>query len=90
MATKKRKSPGLIWRVLFGHNGPTRAAIRKEFGPKPVASIQIDPDTGKPKAKNLKQDSNGVWRYTPPKTRKNNTVKQRIAENDERNRRAGW
>lgn len=31
MAAKKRRKPGLIWRVLFGHNGPTRARLKTEL-----------------------------------------------------------
>lgn len=31
-AKKRRKKPGLLWRVLFGHNGPTKAEMRKLLG----------------------------------------------------------
>jgi len=27
----RRRGPGLIWRVLFGHNGPTKARLRNEL-----------------------------------------------------------
>jgi hypothetical protein len=34
MAAKKRRKrgPGLLWRVLFGHNGPTKGEMRKLLG----------------------------------------------------------
>jgi hypothetical protein len=36
MAARKRsrKRAGLLWRVPFGYNGPTKAALKKSFGKK--------------------------------------------------------
>lgn len=28
-AKKRRRKPGLLWRVLFGHNGPTKVELKK-------------------------------------------------------------
>lgn len=73
MASKKRrrKHPGLAWRVLFGQHGPTKKTLKKAaanmIGPKTIASIAHDPVTGKLVTKNLRVDrKTGVISIVPP------------------------
>jgi len=90
---RRRKSyytPGpVVWRVLFGRNGPTKAAMGKAWrewtGPKTVASARIDEETGKLKTKGLKRKADGTFVYAPPKTGRAGTAKQRTAEARKRN-----
>jgi hypothetical protein len=96
---KRRKSfyaPGpVVWRVLFGRNGPTKSAMRKAWrewtGPRTVASVRFDPDRNKVVAKGaLKRRPDGTFVYAPPKAKRVTTaqrvanVQQRIAEESDR------
>lgn len=63
-AKKKRRSrkPGLVWRVLFGHNGPTKGALKKAWTQtfsKTFTIHQRDPLTGKVKKHTMRVKADG-------------------------------
>jgi hypothetical protein len=93
MAKRKSKkksywSPtAVVGRVPWGRagfKGAVRRVRREWIGPRTVASIRPDPDTGKLKAAGVRQRKDGTWEAKPPRRRptkaKPRTAKQRIAD----------
>lgn len=59
---KRRKKPGLVWRVLFGHNGPTKGELRKVFGLTFSRTFTLavrDPATGLVRKQRMRVDKDG-------------------------------
>lgn len=69
---RRRRKPGLLWRVLFGNNGPTRAELKKLlFNPKTFSLAVRDPATGKIRKTQMRLDQDGrLQEYKPPRKKK--------------------
>lgn len=61
-AKKRRKKPGLLWRVLFGNNGPTKGELKKllrlSFSNTFVVEVR-DPATGRVRNQRMRVDADG-------------------------------
>jgi hypothetical protein len=86
MAAKKRrrKKPGLLWRVLFGHNGPTRGELKKLLGltfSKTFTLNVRDPATGRVQKKRMRiGDDNRIQEVKPPAKKKSSAAKRAAAK----------
>lgn len=75
---RRRKRPGLAWRVLFGQHGPTRRALKAElkrgaaryFGPQTITTSAHDPATQKRVTKVLSVDPKTGVISEVPRSRK--------------------
>jgi hypothetical protein len=57
-----KRHPGLVWRVLFGHNGPTRGELKKLLGLtfSKTFDVQVrDPATGRVQKKRMRIGDDG-------------------------------
>lgn len=57
-----KRHPGLIWRVLFGNNGPTKGELKKLLGltfSRTFVLDQRDPKTGRVVKKTMRVDADG-------------------------------
>lgn len=86
MPAKRRhkRGPGLIWRVLFGHNGPTRGEMRKLLGLTFSKTFDVhvrDPATGRVRKQRMRIGADGKVEEvkTPPK-KKGSTAKRPAAK----------
>lgn len=73
-SVKKRRKPGLLWRVLFGHNGPTKARLKKAWTQTFSNTFTIherDPLTGRVRKHTMRVEADGrVVRAQPKPKRK--------------------
>jgi hypothetical protein len=86
MAAKKRRKrgPGLLWRVLFGHNGPTRGELRKLLGltfSKTFTLNVRDPATGRVQKKRMRIGDDGrIQEVKAPAKKKVSAAKRPAAK----------
>lgn len=62
MPTKKRHKPGVLWRVAFGYDGPTKAALKKSLGltfSKTFTLAVRDPATGVVRKQRMRVEKDG-------------------------------
>jgi hypothetical protein len=83
-----KSHPGLIWRFLFGHNGPTRARLRAELERKLRLSLSSDfevqvrdPKTGRVGKQRWRIEPDGkVREVKTPSKKKSSTAKRPAAK----------
>lgn len=72
-----KRHPGLIWRVLFGHNGPTKGALKKAWTQtfsKTFTIYERDPLTGRVQKHLMRVEADGRVVRATPKTKKKPAV----------------
>src|SRR3954470_8698090 len=85
-AKKKRRSrkPGLLWRVLFGHNGPTKGEMKKLLGLtfSKTFDLQVrDPATGRVRKQRVRIGDDGrIQEVKAPAKKKGSTAKRPAAK----------
>lgn len=86
MAVKKRRSkkPGLLWRVLFGHNGPTKGELKKLLGltfSKTFPIQERDAATGRVRTRYMRIEPDGrVVETKAPAKKKRGVAKKSAAK----------
>lgn len=79
-AKKRRKKPGLLWRVLFGNNGPTKGEMRKLLGltfSKTFPIKERDPQTGRIRTRYMRVEADGkVHEVKAPVKKKRTAAKK--------------
>lgn len=80
-----KRHPGLVWRVPFGHNGPTRARLRVELERKLRLSLSSDfvvptrDSTGRVRNQKWRIESDGKVREVNTPTKKKGSAAKRPA-----------
>lgn len=81
---KRRKKAGLLWRVLFGHNGPTRGELKKTLGLTFSKTFDLnvrDPATGVVRKQRIRIGPDGkVQEVKAPAKKKGSTAKRPAAK----------
>lgn len=75
---RRRRGPGLVWRILFGYNGPTKARLKNEFEKKlrlkltDTFVVPVRDSTGRVRKQTWRIDPDGTTRQIQqqPKKRK--------------------
>lgn len=71
---RRRRGPGLLWRVLFGNNGPTRGELRKLLKLSFTNTFDLnvrDPASGKMRRQRMRIDPDGrVYEVKAPAKKK--------------------
>lgn len=86
MAAKKRRKrgPGLVWRVLFDHNGPTRGELRKLLGLTFSKTFDVhvrDPATGRVQKQRMRIGDDGrIQEVKAPAKKKRSAAKRTAAK----------
>lgn len=74
---KRRRKPGLLWRVLFGSNGPTKAELKKllrlSFTNTFVVPVR-DPATGRVRNQRMRIEPDGKIREVKAPAKKKRTA----------------
>lgn len=80
-STKRRKrGPGLLWRLLFGHNGPTKSELKKLLGltfSKTFPVKERDAVTGRVRTRYMRVEADGkVHEVKAPAKKKRTAAKK--------------
>lgn len=79
-----KRRPGLVWRVLFGHNGPTRGEMRKLLGLTFSKTFDVhvrDPATGRVQKQRMRIGDDGrIQEVKAPTKKKRSPSKQSAAK----------
>ncbi|NUQ98351.1 MAG: hypothetical protein HOY79_17965 [Streptomyces sp.] len=75
-----KRHPGLVWRVLFGHNGPTRGELKKLLGLTFSKTFDVhvrDPATGRVQKKRMRIGDDGrIQEVKAPAKKKRTAAKK--------------
>lgn len=80
---KRQHKPGVLWRVVFGHDGPTRGALKKAWTQtltKTFTIHQRDPLTGKVRKRVVRVEADGRIVEAKAKPKKKSAAKKTAAK----------
>lgn len=79
-----KRRPGLVWRVLFGHNGPTKGELKKLLGLTFSKTFDVhvrDPATGRVQKQRMRIGDDGrIQEVKAPAKKKRSPSKQTAAK----------
>lgn len=79
-----KRRPGLVWRVLFGHNGPTKGELKKLLGLTFSKTFDVhvrDPATGRVQKQRMRIGDDGrIQEVKAPAKKKRSPSKQAAAK----------